>query len=323
MEIILFEKRYRIDVENIVLILEDQLLINLKNTPGVEQSEIENYQNDIRGHFKNVIDNLLGYYQNPDSIISVHTDKFANVESTLRVQYSDFTEEKEKKMKEYQPTQYKKEVVRFIDSFAIEFHTIFFPEYKIKENSLPDKFEDDTNLTHTKGIKEFLDKFIPDYIREYRSPFFDFLNDHIKVESLVKSTFSIKVIKFDKSQFDSKIDDIFVNDSIITIDQKNQLKSWFHYSKNDKVRVEPMYFDDDDDAPYYIAYFIRECGGCNNSEVQYIESIFKINQWLQCNLLLNTTGNFVIKFDQLNRAFKKKSRKKVKDNILKKIQTWK
>lgn len=84
-----------------------------------------------------------------------------------------------------------------------------------------------------------------------------------------------------------------------------------------------MYFDEDDDAPYYIAYFIRECGGCNNSEVQFIESIFKINQWLQCNLLLNTTGNFVIKFDQLNRAFKKKSRKKVKDNILKKIQTWK
>lgn len=130
MEIILFEKRYRIDVENIVLILENQLLINLKNTPGVEQSEIENYQNDIRGHFKNVIDNLLGYYQNPDSIISVHTDKFANVESTLRVQYSDFTEEKVKKMKEYQPTQYKKEVGRFIDSFAIEFHTFFFQNTK-------------------------------------------------------------------------------------------------------------------------------------------------------------------------------------------------
>ena len=319
MEIILFENRYRIDVENIVLKLESQLLINLKNTPGVTQSEIENYPKDIRGHFNNVIDNLLCYYQNPDSIVIDHTNKFVNVESTLRNQYTDFTEEKLKKMKEYQPTQYKKEVVRFIDSFAIEFHTFFSPEYKIKENSLPNKFEDDTNLTHSKEIKEFLDKFIPDYTREYRSPFFDFLKDYIKPLNRSELSVSIQVKNKNKEEFEKFIDNVFSIDSMITDKQKKHLKTFFHFHESESKQITPILFEVDEDAAFYIAFFIKKAGASTNSIVNIISKVSNVTDWLNANIKVKSIKGNWSNFKNYHKQFKKIRRVKKMKSISERI----
>jgi hypothetical protein len=325
MEIILFEKRYRIDVENIVLKLESQLLINLKNTPGVTQSEVKNYPKDIRGMFKNQIVSLLYKFQNLDEITTIHTDYATNIDANLRNDFTGDFMEDFRKFQEIDLYQYFKELATFSHSFQIAFISFFFPFAIESPNSLPDKFEENTNLTVLKELKEFSDKTIPNYKREKQSPFFDFLNDHIKLLNPPELSKSILVTRLNKTEFEDYLDHIFPGDEILNKEVKKRFKSWFHYSKNQQKDIEPIYFEEDDDQPYYVAYFLKFSGITQEKKTKFnvLSYIKKSNKWLDNNLLSRKSESRFSKFAELEDSLTKYSREIVKKVIDANLEDYK
>lgn len=325
MEIILFEKKYSIDVDKIVFELDNQLSKNLEFSPGVSKEDFEKYPKDNKIMFQWLIKKIIVLFLELDKLVIYHSDHLTNLELNIRSIFSDFPISivDSPDFKNIVPSQYIKEIVRFNDQFVREFQSIFFPEFEKSIYRRIDKLEENSNLSYLKIISDFSNKCIPNYLKDYNSPFFDFLKDSIVIKNLRENFFSLQILIEDKLKFNSFLDDVFVSDLYLTKEQKDHLKLWFHYSKEERRIIEPMYFDKKDDAPYYIALFIKKCGASYSSERNIIEYNYSVNEWLEGNLLLKSNGAPVIKFDQLNSSLKSKRRKSKVENILKKISILK
>jgi hypothetical protein len=327
MEIILFEKKYSIDVDRIVFELDNQLSKNLEFSPGVSKEDFEKYPKDNKLMFEWLIKKIIVLFLKIDELVINHSDHLTNLELNIRSLFSDIPISivDSPDLKNIVPSQYIKEIVRFNDQFVREFQSIFFPEFEKSIYRRIDKLEENSNLTYLKIINDFSDRCIPNYFQDYRSPFFDFLKDYIKLLNPPELSKSILVTSMTKTDFEEYLDHLFPGKEILNKDVKKHLKSWFHYNRNEEKDIEPMYFDDNDDEPYYIAYVLKFSGITQEKKTKFnvLAYIKKSNEWLDNNLLSRKSESRFSNFAELDGLLEKYSREIVKKEIDSNLETYK
>lgn len=178
---------------------------------------------------------------------------------------------------------------------------------------------DDPDLLYTKKIKDNLNKHYPVYKRDYDPAPFNFLRDYVKLLNPPGLSKSILIRNKNKIEFEKFIDIVFSEKYIINDEQKKHFKTWFHYKSDIPKDVEPIYFEDNEDTAFYLAYFIKTIGGGLNSKFQIISRVEKINEWLNTNLIVKTNHGLLADFSQLNKYLKEFYRSEKRDSILKNI----
>lgn len=184
---------------------------------------------------------------------------------------------------------------------------------------------DDPDLLYTKKIKDNLNKHYPVYKRDYDPALFNFIKDYVKLLNPPELSKSILVTSMTKTEFEEYLDHLFPGKEILNKDVKKHLKSWFHYNRNEEKDIEPMYFDDNDDEPYYIAYVLKISGITQEKKTKFnvLDYIKKSNEWLDNNLLSRKSESRFSNFAELEGSLEKYSREIVKKEIDSNLETYK
>ncbi|MCF8407704.1 MAG: hypothetical protein K9G36_01915 [Crocinitomicaceae bacterium] len=187
------------------------------------------------------------------------------------------------------------------------------------------ELSDDPDLLYTKKIKDNLNKHYPGHKRDYNTEPFKFIGDYVKLLNPPELSKSILVTSMTKTEFEEYLDHLFPGDEILNKEVKKRFKSWFHYSKNQEKDIEPFYFEDDDNQPYYIAYFLKFSGITQEKKTKFnvLAYIKKSNEWLDNNLLSRKSESRFSNFADLEGSLEKYSREIVKNEIDSNLETYK
>jgi hypothetical protein len=183
----------------------------------------------------------------------------------------------------------------------------------------------DQDLLYTKMLKDNLNKYYPIYKRDYNPELFNFIGDYVKLLNPPELSKSILVTSINKTEFEDYLDHIFPGEKILNIGVKKHLKSWFHFSNNQEKDIEPIFFEENDDQPYYIAYFLKFSGITQEKKTKFnvLAYIKKSNEWLDNNLLSRKSESRFSKFAELEDSLKKYSRETVKKDIDENLENYK
>jgi hypothetical protein len=196
---------------------------------------------------------------------------------------------------------------------------------KNDEIDLFNELSDDQDLLYTKKIKDHLNKHYPINKREYNPERFNFIGDYVKLLNPPELSKSILVTRMNKTEFEDYLEQIFPKDEILNKEVKKRLKSWFHYSKNQEKDIEPIFFEDNDDQPFYIAYFLKFSGITQEKKTRLnvLAYFKKSNEWLENNLLSSKSESRFSNFADLEGSLEKYSREDVKKVIDSNLEKYK
>lgn len=198
----------------------------------------------------------------------------------------------------------------YIYSFFIELLTILLPNSKTVENNIFTEIHYAPNLLWVNNFLDLIKGLIPEHrLKSCNTNHFDYIKSHVKKLKTNNLNHSILVRKKNKEEFERLIDNVFTLSSMITESQKKQLKTFFHYHGSESKIIIPMLFEVDEDAAFYIAFFIREIGAAQKTKANVISRVHNVSCWLNANLLVKSTKDKWSDFKNYHKQFKKARRK--------------
>ena len=317
-------QKLRYEIQEVLL--AEKLVENLHNiltcTPGIDPEEIINWNHqEMQLLFVQYLKEFEQLFESDEKL--PHIDRSTNLEIFLNktgkidtnlTEYSlpdSLTDSNRNVLVEY---------YSYIFCFFIELVKVLESKSELENTNILAEIHYTPNLTRVNKFLDLIKNLIPEHrLKSYDCNHFTYIGFYVKNLNMSHLNHSILVRDKNKEEFEAFIDNVFSLDSMITEKQKKNLKTFFHYHESELKQIDPMYFEVDEDAAFYIAFFIKKAGASTKSSINIISKLSNVTDWLNANIKVKSIRGNWSDFKNYHKQFDKIRRVKKIDSISKSI----
>jgi hypothetical protein len=314
----------KVEIQEVLLAekLDENLHNILTCTPGIDPEEIIQWNHEgMQLLFLQYLKEFKQLFESDEKL--PHVDRSTNLEILLTK-----TGKIDKNLSEYSlPDSLTDsnrnalvEYYSYIFYFFIELGKVLESNSKLENTNILAEIHYTPNLKRVNKFLDLIKNLIPEHrLKSYDCNHFTYIGFYVKNLNTSHLNHSILVRDKKREEFEAFIDNVFSLDSMITEKQKKNLKTFFHYQESGLKQIEPMYFEVDEDAAFYIAFFIKKAGASPNSIINTISKLSNVTDWLNANIKVKSIKGNWSDFKNYQKQFRKLRRVKKIDSISKSI----